>query len=113
LESSIVSKTRPFSGSSHRRLAAAFLGAAVLAACGNHATTVGSQAADEPIPECEQFLAAYEHCLDSLGPVWIAQARIEKTRAAFATEAAQGAAAGQALRTQCIAQLSQLRTTCR
>ncbi len=92
---------------------AALLGAAAAMACGSHAAPGDSNAADQPIPECEAFLTAYEHCLGSLGPAWIAEARVEQTRAAFATQVAQGPAAGQVLRKQCVERLSQIKTTCR
>lgn len=89
------------------------IGLSALAACSDHAASSGSNAADEPIPECEAFLSAYEHCLGSLGPTWIAKARVEQTRAAFVTKATQGPGAGQALRKQCVERLSQIKTTCR
>jgi hypothetical protein len=109
-----ISRARSRSLATRRMLSvAALFAAAALAACGSHASPSGSNAADQPIPECEAFLSAYEHCLDSLGPTWIAQARVEQTRAAFATQAAQGPAAGQALRKQCVDRLSQIKTTCR
>ena len=100
-------------GSRARRYLVAALLLSALAACGSHATPSDSNTADQPSPECDVFLSAYEHCLDSLGPAWIAQARVEQTRTAFATQAAQGPAAGQALRKQCVDRLSQIKTTCR
>jgi hypothetical protein len=92
--------------------AVALLGVVSLAACGSHGGS-SSQNANEPIPECDAFLTAYEQCLDSLGPLWIAQARVEQTRAAFATQVAKGPSAGQALRKQCANRLSQIKTECR
>jgi hypothetical protein len=71
----------------------------------------GESSGPEPIPECDAFLASYQHCLEKLGPPAIAQARIAQTRAAF--DATQGTTARTALRKTCAQNLSQLSTTCR
>ena len=104
---------RDVSGRRRRVLAlAGLLLVALFLGCGSHAAPSGSNAA-EPIPECDAFLTAYGHCLGSLGPTWVADARVAQTRTAFATQAGQGQAAGQALRKQCVERLSQIKTTCR
>jgi hypothetical protein len=100
-----------------RRLAivilAACLTTAVLGACASHAATTGSQDTAGPIEECEAFLKGYEHCLDSLGPTKIAQARVEQARAGLAAQVGHGEAARAALQKQCADNLSQLKATCR
>ena len=85
----------------------------LLAACGSRSAPSGSNAA-EPIPECDAFVAAYAHCLGTLGPERIAQARAEQTRSGLVvqTQAAHGDAARAELRKQCEANLSQLTATC-
>jgi len=95
-----------------RGVAAAFAVLALLPACSSSHSTKESPA-DEPIEECDAFLGAYEHCLDSLGPASIAQARVEQTRAGFVAQAGHGEAARAALRQKCADNLSQLKTTCR
>lgn|SRR5487761_2013238 len=81
----------------------------VSACSGRHAADVAQ--VDEPIDECEAFLASYAHCLGTLGPAAVAQARVEQTRAAFA--ATHGVAPRAALRQKCVDNLTQLKTTCR
>jgi hypothetical protein len=95
-------------------LASLLLGALLLG-CGSHAKGDRAEETNPPIEECDQFVAAYEHCLATLGPDRIAKARAEQTRAGLATQlqAAHGEAARTALRTQCATNLTQLRATCR
>ena len=83
---------------------------ALLCACSGHQPTGDSQP-DEPIQECDLFLASYEQCLGTLGPASVARARVEQTRAAFAST--HGTAPRAALRQKCIDNLTQLKTTCR
>ena len=84
----------------------------IVVACGSHRGD-GAHPQDEPIEECEAFLASYEHCLASLGPARIAQARVEQTRSAFRAQAAAGDTARSNLRQKCVANLADLKTTCR
>jgi hypothetical protein len=88
------------------------LGAVVVLGCGSRAKGDRSEA-KEPIAECDAFLAAYDHCLGSLGPDRIAKARVEQTRAGLVAQASHGDAARAALRKQCTDNLSQLKATCR
>lgn len=107
----------PRSRDSRLVIPGSFLGAfvpllALLAACsGRH--PIPEAQTNESIQECDAYLTAYEHCLNSLGPAQIAQARVEQTRAGFATQAARGEAARAALRKQCVGNLAQIKTTCR
>ena len=92
---------------------ASLLAVCASTACSSRPATGGAEAKAEPIPQCEAFLSAYEHCLDALGPSDIARARVEQTRAALTTQLSGGTAARAALREKCADNLSQLRTTCR
>jgi hypothetical protein len=84
----------------------------LLVACSS-GHTAGGEAPSEPIRECDSYLAAYEHCLNSLGHERVTEARVEQRRAAFAAQAALGGSARQALRKQCTDGLSQIKTMCR
>jgi hypothetical protein len=86
--------------------------ALVVVGCGSHAKGDRSEP-EEPITECEAFLAAYDHCLGSLGPDRIAKARVEQTRAGLVAQASRGDAARAELRKKCTDNLSQLKATCR
>jgi hypothetical protein len=92
-------------------LTAVLIGAFVVA-CGSHASNDGRETS-APIEECDAFLTAYEHCLDSLGPANVARARVEQTRAGLAAQVGNGPAARSALRKQCADNLSQIKATCR
>src|ERR1700735_5040933 len=86
----------------------------LLVACGAHAAPGStSDDADGPLAECEAFLSAYGHCLESLGPPRVAQARLEQTRAGLVAQAGRGEASRAALRRECLENLSQVQTTCR
>ena len=82
----------------------------LLSACSGRHPTAAAQV-DEPIPECDAFLASYEHCLESLGPLDIARGRVEQSRASF--ESVHGEAARAELRQKCADNLVQLKKTCR
>jgi hypothetical protein len=88
----------------------AALSLALVPACGSHPKATGEEA-DESIQECDAFLASYQHCLETLGPVETARARVAQTRTGF--DATHGHAARTALRKSCADNLSRLKTTCR
>jgi hypothetical protein len=91
---------------------AILLGAVVVLGCGSRATGDRPEV-EQPISECEAFLAAYDHCLGSLGPDRIAKARVEQTRAGLVAQASHGEGARTELRKRCADNLSQLKATCR
>jgi hypothetical protein len=93
-------------------LATAGLLLAVLSACGSHAKKDAQD--DTPIEECTAFVAAYEHCIATLAPANIAQARADQARAGIAGEiaAAQGETAREALRRRCSDNRTNLQATC-
>jgi hypothetical protein len=62
--------------------------------------------------ECEEFLAAYGQCLESLGSTQVAHARLAQTRAALTAEMQQGDAARAEVRQKCVVSLSQVQTSC-
>jgi hypothetical protein len=95
------------------RKGAVLLSLSLLVACSSRQTTGEAEATSEPIRECDSYLAAFEHCLNSLGHERVTQARVEQRRAAFAAQAALGGSAREALRKQCTAGLSQVATMCR
>jgi hypothetical protein len=94
-----------------RAIAVAILTAG-LAACSARSGG-GSSSSDAPIEECEAFLTAYEQCLGSLGTPQVAHARAEQTRSSLVAQAERGDAARGEVRRKCVANLSQLQTTCR
>ena len=107
----------PMSSASTRRtlvLVGLLLGALLLG-CGSRAKrSDGDVDANQPIAECDAFVAAYAHCLSTLGPEGIAQVRAEQTRAGLLAQTEHAdAAARTALRKQYAANLSQLKATCR
>ena len=110
----LCARARLVARSRRRRAASSLLACCVLflatAACTSPSTGEQSDP-DEPISECETFLASYEHCLSGLGPPSIAHARIEQTRAGFAAIHGKGPRA--ALRKECAENLTQLKSTCR
>lgn len=110
-----ASGTREVAHSSRQTLALAglLLGVLLLLGCGSRANG-GDGETNPPIEECDAFVAAYAHCLGTLGPERIAQARVQQTRTGLATQvqSAHGDAARTALRKQCADNLSQLKATC-
>ena len=110
LPRTVIPKVRRDERSARAGLLLVFL--ALLVACGSSRQTTGD-APSEPIRECDSYLAAYEHCLNALGPERITEARLEQRRAAFAAQAAQGESGRKALRKQCSDGLSKLAATCR
>ena len=82
----------------------------LLSACSARHST-GAAQPDEPLPECDAFLASYRHCLESLGPPDIARGRVEQSRASF--ESIHGESARVELRLKCADNLVQLKKTCR
>ena len=86
--------------------------AALLAGCGSHPEGGATSSDAGVIAECEAFLASYQSCLASLGSVDVARARVAQTRAALVTEAQRGDSARTTLRQKCVANLSQLKTSC-
>jgi hypothetical protein len=94
------------------RTAAVAMIVASLAACSAR-SGVESSSSDAPIKECEAFLTAYEQCLGTLGSAQVARTRAQQTRSSLAAEAERGDLARGEVRRRCVANLSQLETTCR
>ena len=95
-----------------RSIAITLASALSIVACGSrgHGETSGSE---QPIAECEAFLSAYQHCLESLGPKDVAAGRIAQSRETLRAEASRSESARSDVRRKCSANLASLASSCR
>jgi hypothetical protein len=102
------------SGRGARALAGWLTAAFLVLACHPRTKGEASPDANQSIEECDAYVAAYQHCIGTLGTESVARARGEQARAGLAAQlrTAQSEPARAALKTQCAANLSHLKATC-